>query len=143
MSDKPCQKMCPQCPFARSTPKTYLDTMGDNSERFTGQALGPFTLPCHMTRKFKEWRADPLNQTPCVGAATYRTNCSYNHLRGRLPMYPENKVDVFGSEDELLAHHRGISLEEARAHLTRKPPLSMMGEELVRAEVRYFKIPKQ
>lgn len=96
-----------------------------------------------MTRKFKEWRADPLNQTPCVGAATYRTNCSYNHLRGRLPMYPENKVDVFGSEDELLAHHRGISLEEARAHLTRKPPLSMMGEELVRAEVRYFKIPKQ
>ena len=140
-SSKPCDKMCPQCPFARATPKSYLDTRGNNAERFAGQAIGPFSLPCHMTRKFKEWHDDPVNQTPCVGAATYRTNCAYHHLEGSLPMLPENTEEVFASPVELIAHHEGTSLEAAREHLARKPLLAMLREEMTRAQVLIFKNP--
>ena len=140
-------EMCSQCPFARKTPKTYLDTMGDNAERFAGQALGKFTLPCHMTRTFKGWRADPVNQTPCTGAAIYRTNCGYDHLKDMpqhiLPMLPENKTDVFASPEELIAHHEGTSVEEAREHLRRKPLLSMLREELSKADVDVIVVPKE
>jgi hypothetical protein len=130
-------KRCSQCPFARATPKTYLDTMGDNSERFPGQAIGPFPLPCHMTKQFGHWREDPTNQTPCVGAAEYRTNCGYTHLAGKLPMLPANTEEVFASPVELIAHHRAISLEEAAEFIARKPVLAMLREEMSRSGVQF------
>lgn len=135
----PCGKPtpCKQCPFARATPKTYLDTMGDNSERFTGQAIGPFSLPCHMTREFQSWRADPNGCSACVGAAIYRSNVGYTHLPGALPLLPPDKETIFASPAELYAHHKGISVEEAEEFLKVKTPLMMAIEEMHRPVVLF------
>lgn len=136
-----CDTPCPQCPFARTTPKNYLDTMGQNSERFAGQALGPFSLPCHMTKKFKEWHNDPTNQTPCVGAAIYRTNCNYQHLNGSLPLLPKDTEKVFASPAELIAHHEGTTVEKAVLKLRRRTLMEMLATELSNAKNVFFKKP--
>jgi hypothetical protein len=133
--------MCPQCPFARTTPKEYLDTMGDNAERFAGQALGPFALPCHMHAKFSKCMTGISAPSPCAGAAIYRSNCGYDHLRGSLPMLPADTENVFASPAELIAHHRAISAEAAEELIEEKPIPAMLAEELSRAQVKVFPNP--
>lgn len=133
---KPCDKPCPQCPFARATPKDYLDTKGDNGERFIGQSIGPFSLPCHMTREFQDFRERFIvgeENPPCVGAHIFRNNLGIAHLLPPQVVDPRAGIDfenVFGGHDELLAHHRGISLEEAREMLRSEPPLLHLINEL-------------
>jgi hypothetical protein len=136
----PCDKPCPQCPFSRTTPKSYLDTRGDNGHRFIGQSVGPFELPCHMTREFSDFKERFVNDEenpPCIGAQVYRANLGISHL---FPphMRGEGKPDyekVFGGHDELLAHHLGVSLEEAQEILRRNPPSYLLSLELVKPSV--------
>lgn len=139
-SSMPCRKTpCAPCPFARSTPKAYLDTMGDNGERFIGQAIGPFTLPCHMQENFPQWRENPKACVGCAGAAIYRGNMRYP-MHPALPVLPPDHAAVFSSPAELLAHHRGISLAEAEARLDETTPEEWAIIELRKAHV--VRVPK-
>lgn len=121
---------CGQCPFSRTTPKEYLDTKGQNGERFAGQAIGNFALPCHMRAEFAEFRENPHAAPLCAGAAKYRANIGVSEMLspriGRLPADPEK---VFDSPAELLAHHEGITFEQAKDKLRRKPVYVMLLEE--------------
>lgn len=110
---------CPQCPFARATPKEYLDTRGYNGDRFAGQANGPFLLPCHMEDPDGEGmaRVDASNRQ-CAGAAKFRSNIGIASLMPKeLPTLPEDTETVFANEIELIAHHLGVSEEDALQHL--------------------------
>lgn len=130
----PCRETpCPQCPFARSTTKAYLDTQGDNGERFIGQALGPFTLPCHMQQEFVEWRTNPTGCKACAGAAIYRGHMGYV-LPPCLPVLPADHEKIFSSPAQLLAHHRGIALEEAEQRLRETTPTELLRVELRKAQ---------
>lgn len=131
---------CSQCPFARSTSKEYLDTKGDNGERFIGQSIGPFILPCHMHRDFEQWveKADSIPQ--CAGAAKYRANIGVSDLMpealGRLPADTET---VFANPEELLAHHRGVPIEYAKMVLTIIPPIAFLEHEMNKQEMTILK----
>ena len=138
MSKDKQQQCCGQCPFARSTPKEYLDTMGQNGERFIGQSIGPFMLPCHMRKEFAEFGPRFLlgdSLPPCAGAAKYRANLGISHLLPpQLGTMAADFEEVFGSHAELLAHHEGTSLDIAEERLTEKPPLSMLMDEMGKKE---------
>lgn len=140
-------KHCPQCPFARSTPKEYLDTRGQNGERFAGQAVGPFMLPCHMHKAFDQWRENPIGPgaaSPCVGAAVYRSNCGYTHLPDAIPLYPEDREAIFASPAELLAHHKGTTVEEEERFLREEKSIAAMCvDELQRQAVQFISIPRK
>jgi hypothetical protein len=136
----PCDKPCPQCPFARATPKSYLDTKGQNGHRFIGQSVGPFELPCHMKREFKDYKERFVNdeENPaCIGAQIYRANLGISHLFPPT-LAGEASPDyeaVFGGHDELLAHHMGIPLEVARGFLRTISPSMMLSGELAKPGV--------
>lgn len=142
MSEKIPQQetCCSGCPYARATPKSYLDTKGQNGERFVGQAFGPFILPCHMTKDFDQWRekfTGDLNEAnpQCAGAAKYRANCGYNHLPDAIGTLPPDHENVFSSPEELLAHHMGIPIPVAIAYLKDRPVHKMLVHEMLRAGV--------
>jgi len=106
---------CEQCPYARTTPKEYLDTRGYNGDRFAAQANMAALLPCHMDNP--EGLADVHGKIrQCAGAAIFRT-----HIGAKLPpqlaLLPENREKVFSNEEELIAHHAGITLDRARQYL--------------------------
>lgn len=111
--------MCPECPFARSTPKAYLDTRGQNGERFVGQAHLNALLPCHMEGGGRAEVDGSCKQ--CAGAAKFRANLGGRRLveamgvaSAALGKLPPDREAVFADEAELLAHHEGIGVEEAR-----------------------------
>ena len=134
------EECCSQCPFARATTKEYLDTRGDNGERFIGQSIGPFILPCHMTKDFSQWaeKADTIPQ--CAGAAKYRANIGVGDMMppaiGKLPADTET---VFATPVELLAHHRGVSLDYAKMVLTIIPPKAFLEHEMNKQEMKVLK----
>ena len=124
------EECCAQCPYARATPKEYLDTRGDNAEEFAGQSIGNFLLPCHMTKEFLGWRDAPAPQ--CAGAAKHRANIKVAKLlSGSLGSLPEDHENVFSTSEELIAHHKGITAKEAASFLE-KTTLFMMYEKALR-----------
>ena len=132
-------EVCPHCPFSRTTSKEYLDTMGENGERFAGQSVGPFLLPCHMTKEFGEWREIMIGGETaplCAGAAKFRANLHVASVLpeelGRLPVDHET---VFSTPAELLAHHRGTTVEEAEKSLEGGKIFDMMWTELQRSSM--------
>lgn len=133
---------CGQCPFARSTPKTYLDTRGQNGERFAGQAAGPFMLPCHMTAEFPDFREHPEAPPLCAGAAKYRANAGYaGYLPPGLGQLPPDHEAVFSNPAELLAHHEGITVEQAQENLGLNPVHHMTLREIARqSELTHVRI---
>lgn len=126
---KQLTECCGQCPYARATPKGYLDAKenklqkGDMAGMFVGQANGPFALPCHMTPEFEHFRINPQAAPLCAGAAKYRANCGYDkHLPPEVGRLPEDHEAVFSNPAELLAHHHGISIQSAALALAMVPP---------------------
>lgn len=105
---------CSQCPFARSASKEYLDTRGENSERFIGQVHINALLPCHMDSTDQNATVGEGRQ--CAGAAKFRANIGVN-LRPEIGKLPPDREAVFSTEAELLAHHVGISVELAEQYI--------------------------
>lgn len=120
---------CGQCPFARDTPKEYLDTRGDNSERFIGQAHINAVLPCHMESEDNNATVGEGRQ--CAGAAKFRANLHITGLHPSLGTLPPDRAAVFGTAAALLAHHRGISAIEAIRLLRERTPMQMGMKELM------------
>lgn len=127
-------KCCEQCPFARTTSKEYLDTRGDNSERFIGQSLINAVLPCHM-------ESDDNNATvgegrQCAGAAKFRANLGVDWLHESIGKLPRDVNKVFGTAPALLAHHKGITVAEAFDYMEETPPTLMASRELMEAMLK-------
>ena len=105
------KECCSQCPYSRSTDKEYLDTRGDNSERFVGQGMINAILPCHMESPDNNATVGEGQQ--CAGAAKYRANCGHDALHPRIGKLDPDHDTAFSSPAELIAHHKGISVDEA------------------------------
>lgn len=106
--------LCPTCPFARTTTKEYLDTRGDNGERFIAQANMNAVLPCHCE---DDGSATVGVCQQCAGAAKFRANIGITGLSPQLGSLPADTETVFASNAELLAHHKGWPLEQAEEAL--------------------------
>jgi len=131
------ERCCGQCPFAKSTPKTYLDTMGQNGQKFIGQAQAGMYLPCYMEVGFGEFLKNP-HLPQCAGAAKYRANVGIEVPKG-IGTLPPDRETVFESPEELLAHHRGIDLEHAKRIMATVPATYLARMELLQG--RFIRIP--
>lgn len=123
---------CAQCPYHRGTTKEYLDTRGQMGERFVGQAIGGFFLPCHMESGFKQYKDNPNDAPQCAGAAKFRANIGIaDAMPQGLSKLPKDEA-VFGSPEELIAHHRGVSVKDAASFLKHYPPALLAAIEHAR-----------
>lgn len=122
--------ICSTCPYARTTTKEYLDTRGDNGERFVAQAHLNALLPCHSE---DEGIATVGVCRQCAGAAKFRANVGATGLSPQLGTLPSDTQNVFATDAELLAHHKGWSLQQAEAALQNGGLEQMMLVELRRA----------
>lgn len=123
-------QLCSTCPFARTTSKEYLDTRGDNGERFLAQAHMNAVLPCHCE---DDGSATVGICRQCAGAAKFRANVGVTGLSPQLGTLPPDTEHVFATDGELLAHHKGWTLAQAEEALQGGALASMVQRELLRA----------
>jgi hypothetical protein len=131
MASESCAKPCAKCPFSKAVTPGALG--GSEPTTYIGQSVGAFWLPCHMSPGYEEDRANHAKHRQCVGAAMYR---DLNGLSSELPpLLLSLKGDptlVFSSHAEFLAHHKGMTLEEANTFLEVTPPNALHRVELIR-----------
>ncbi len=110
-------KPCAECPFRRDIKPGLLG--GSPVETYVGQSVLPFWLPCHCDKNyaFKASKFDEVTQ--CAGTAIFRANLGVSWLMPKsLLNLPGDTQIVFGSVSQFVAHHKGISLKEAREFLS-------------------------
>lgn len=124
-------KPCPECPFSRKVTPGALG--GSPPEKYIGQSIGPYKLPCHKHYvNDPEWRREDTITTPdCIGAAIFRANIGVGHLLPEVLLrMPPDKEAVFANHAEFLAHHKGIDVVAARLQLMAKPAVLLLEEQL-------------
>jgi hypothetical protein len=130
---KRLKKACGACPYSKTVVPGALG--GSDPDVYVGQGHGPFYLPCHKTCDFDnpDWKTDSQTPLQCAGAAIYRANIDRAKLMP-LTLHTLPKDDsCFGSPEELLAHHKGISIVEATEYLKHNTPDMLMYREFYRA----------
>ena len=130
---KKLQKPCNECPFSKTIEPGF--TGGSDPSVYIGQGHGSFWLPCHKDCDFDDpdWKKDTSVQQ-CAGAAIYRANIERDHLMPKM-LHRLPKSDLaFESPEELYAHHKGISLQEATEFLKNNPPRHLMAAEFCKIE---------
>lgn len=100
-------RACPDCPFARSCKAGELG--GSPVEKYLGQIIGPFFLPCHGSADYQgnDTRLATCSRQ-CAGAAVMRANIGIASIMPQpLLRLPRNHdTNVFNNLDEFVAHHR-------------------------------------
>lgn len=135
MKCKDLQKPCHDCAFRRDSTPGHLG--GSEAEVYIGQIHGPFYIPCHLTyARDEQWREKLHDTGSCAGAAVFRANLGVDRMTPHLHRLPADHAQVFSSSEEFMAHHQGISIEQAREKLRRNPPEKLLMIELGKAQVR-------
>jgi hypothetical protein len=138
-----CRKPCDECPFKRNNKLDNTDGKpgGADPTVYIGQAMGPFWLPCHKAPGYQGKASDPSQVIQCAGAAVFRSNINRAHLLpDKLLKLPIDKMRVFASAEEMLAHYRGVSLDQARVELYITTPLELMQAELAKQDVQVYNL---
>jgi hypothetical protein len=138
-----CRKPCDECPFKRHNKLDNSDGKpgGSDPTVYIGQAMGPFWLPCHKSPDYQGKDSDPSQVIQCAGAAVFRSNIGRADLMPQgLLRLPMNKTQVFATPEELLAHYRGVSLDQAAVELYITTPLELMQAELSKQEVQLYNL---
>lgn len=127
-STKKLKKPCADCPYSKTVTPGVLG--GSDASVYVGQGHGPFWLPCHKTCDFTDpnWKDNHTVQQ-CAGAAIYRANIDRAKLMPGSLHTLDKSDTVFQSPEELYAHHKQISLEEATEYLKQHPAEILMLEE--------------
>lgn len=123
---------CSECPFRRDC----LPGIGNPDPTvYVGQAIGPFLLSCHMDPGYAtNPRSTDLMQ--CAGAAMFRMSLGVNVLMppGLHSLTPDGKA--FTSAQEMIAHHRQITVEEAAQVIHDLPLMEMFRREMSKTGVQ-------
>lgn len=136
------KKPCKECPFKKENILTGPNPGGAAPTVYIGQAMGPFWLPCHMDKNYKDKNTDPNEVSPCAGAAIFRSNIDVaKYMPPALYKLPEDKEDVFGSKEEFLAHYYQVSVEVIKGTVKDRDYVAMLQKELQdpRIKVDIFK----
>jgi hypothetical protein len=128
---------CKECPFRRDNILKGENPGGSSPEVYIGQIQGPFWLPCHTDKNYKDKQSDPRIVEQCAGAAIFRKNCK-EQLSYSLPkelLFLESNSDlVFSNFEEFYSYYKKISIEQAKKYLTKSKL-----EELLIKEIYEFK----
>lgn len=146
MSCRDPKKACSECVFNRKCEPGALG--GSDVTVYIGQIYAPFAIPCHLHCDFNdpEWKlkAGPGQTPQCAGTATFRANLGMKELRDQTPAWakllthePDHET-CFSSYAEFMAHHTGMTVEQAEEALSRRyyRPIDLALAELKKAEVR-------
>ncbi len=131
---------CSECAFNRTIKPGELG--GSTPETYIGQMHGPYLVPCHVRHNCgaDEARRNP-NNAQCAGGAVFRANTGRaaelqakmpEHIKEKFLWLPDDHENVFSTNAEFLAHHKGISIEEATKQLELTPPDFLLAYELQR-----------
>jgi hypothetical protein len=135
------KKACKECPFNRKNVLEKHKALGGSDPGvYIGQIHGPFWLPCHLDREYKDKNSDPAKVHQCAGAAVFRANIGVDALMPeqmlRLPLGSD--PNVFTSVEEFISHYMECSMEAA-AELNRIiPPWMLRDIEMQKAEVKVY-----
>ena len=137
MSEK-LHKPCKSCPFSRKVTPGELG--GSPASKFIGQVFGPFWLPCHCSPGYEGNRSNPKH-SQCAGAAIFRANIGRAELLPpQLHKLPADAELVFASAAEFLAHHAGVTVEDAAGVLRLIPPAVLLKAELGAQGVQHVEL---
>ena len=121
-----CKKPCSGCPFKRENTLDGSNPGGSHPFVYIGQSRGPFWLPCHNDKNYKDKDSDPESVSECRGAAIFRSNCEIPHkLPDNLLKLEKDKENVFANEREFLENYMYLS-EGELINLTRTKMLDLM-----------------
>ena len=128
---KKLKSPCGACPYSKSVIPGA--TGGSDPEVYVSQGHGPFWLPCHKTCDFSDpsWKENYQAQQ-CAGAAIYRANIERDSLMPAMMHKLPKNDKVFGSPGELYAHHKQITIEEAKLFLQNNSPDTLMIKEFLK-----------
>lgn len=130
------RKPCASCPFSRASTPGHLG--GSPPDTFIGQAHGGLWLPCHCCYEPDKPASEQSVHTTaqCAGAAIYRANNAIPLPSRALLVLDPDRVGVFATPAEFLAHHAGIELASAKLVLAVCPPSALARRELRDARVK-------
>lgn len=127
---------CRDCAFRRDSVPNNLG--GSPVETYIGQTLGNFYIPCHtrygeMTDP--DWKKVAMQAPQCAGSQIFRANAfpGINHAE-QIKSLPADHDLVFSSPAEFIAHHKGITVEDAA--ITLEQAVTMLRAEMNKADVR-------
>lgn len=137
MSRKPCD----ECPFRRDIEPGFLG--GSPAGVYVGRTLGPFILNCHKAPGYRLNPRDP-NGLQCAGGAIFRANIGVAEIMpgAILTLEPDAEI-VFTSAAEFLAHHQGMTIDEAEEYLREHTPAMHLQAEYLRAGCQVILIPRE
>ena len=109
---KPCKDTpCSQCPMRRKSMPGWLGA--DVPESFIQTVHRADEMPCHVSVNYEnpEWRdqlqpGDEGSATACAGVAIYHANILKRPRDRNVRTLDPDKVNVFASPTEFIAHHR-------------------------------------
>lgn len=124
---------CKDCPWNRNVQPGELG--GSPAETYVGQAVLNFWLPCHSSTNYAAKESDVNKVCQCAGAATFRTNIGVQ-VPPQLLQLPKDTEKVFSTLAEFYAHHKRISIIEAKLLLTPRAIHALAMRELNSTQVR-------
>ena len=142
MKDLPAP--CHDCAFRRDSVPGHLG--GSEPEVYIGQCRGPFYIPCHLTYdKVDDALRENLHWTGgCAGSAVFRANLGWDSMMPPgINKLPADHDAVFSTPEEFIAHHRQISLLDAKLLMILTSPEQLLRIELVKAQVRLLRADRQ
>ena len=124
-------KPCKECAFSRTSTPGELG--GSRAEVYIGQTHGPFFIPCHLTYTSNDenLRRNLDCTGGCAGSAVFRANLGLDVFMPKgINRLPADHKAVFSSAAEFLAHHKSITLEQAKQQLIDEPAEKLLLDEL-------------
>lgn len=131
------KKACKTCPFRDDTPPTETPG-GSPLSVYIGQTYLPFQVPCHECIDYDDpdWREKTDDLPQCVGHAMLRKNERLDELLPERLLVVDPDETAFESIQHWWAHHRQISLGDARTELTTGRIVMMCVNEITRKGLR-------
>jgi hypothetical protein len=116
---------CKDCAFRRDIKPNFQGTAegvacpslgGSPAEVYVAQVAGPYRIPCHMRHDSTDLAERLKNGNPdCAGVAVMRSNIGVaDKIPPVLLHLPADTRTVFADMYEFYAHHKGISVEDAK-----------------------------
>lgn len=132
---KQCKTPCAECAFRRDIAPGALG--GSAPEVYVGQTNGPFYIPCHSHYKSDtpDWKDKAMQAPQCAGSRVFRANIGNENHPSLLGMDSDHET-VFSSQAEFVAHHKQISVAEAKRQLETISPDTWTRIEIQKADVR-------
>lgn len=119
-------KPCKGCPFAKENTCEKPNPGGSHPFVYLGQIHGPFWLPCHQDKNYKDKASNYDEVSQCRGAAIFRSNCDIsNKFPDELLKLPKNNI-VFKSESDFIKYYMEELSEEEIDYLTSEKSIKNM-----------------